>query len=60
MMEKFIRTLLIYVAIGITNTIAFVIYLQATGLHGGEIGMLPLMVIFGLLVMFHYLCKSVD
>ena len=48
-MKKFIRTLLIYIAIGTTNIIAFTLYLQSTGLPGGEIGMIPIMLIVGLL-----------
>jgi hypothetical protein len=41
---------LIYVAIGTTNIIAFTLYLQSTGLPGGEIGMVPYMLVIGLLI----------
>jgi hypothetical protein len=43
-MERIIKTIVMFIVIGILNTIVFTIYLGTTGLPGGEVGMLPLLI----------------
>ncbi|MDX1752074.1 MAG: hypothetical protein R3259_02735 [Salinimicrobium sediminis] len=46
-MSKFLKILLIYISMGILNTLIFIRYLESTGLPGGEIGMAPMGIILG-------------
>ncbi|MBX2967128.1 MAG: hypothetical protein KF845_13360 [Cyclobacteriaceae bacterium] len=43
-MEKLIKTIGLFIGIGILNTIAFTFYLSTTGLPGGEVGMAPFLI----------------
>ena len=49
-MYKSIKTLLIFLIIGILNTIIFIQYIKSTGLPGGEVGMVPFGVIIGSII----------
>jgi hypothetical protein len=44
-MDGLIKTTLIFIGIGILNTVAFTVYLSITGLPGGEVGMAPLLIV---------------
>jgi hypothetical protein len=44
-MDGLIKTILIFIGIGILNTVAFTVYLSTTGLPGGEVGMAPLLIV---------------
>ena len=44
-MDGLIKTILIFLGIGILNTVAFTVYLSTTGLPGGEVGMAPLLIV---------------
>ena len=44
-MDGVIKTTLIFIGIGILNTVAFTVYLSTTGLSGGEVGMAPLLIV---------------
>ena len=44
-MDRLIKTILIFLGIGILNTVAFTVYLSTTGLPGGEVGMAPLLIV---------------
>ena len=44
-MDGLIKTILIFLGIGILNTVAFSVYLSTTGLPGGEVGMAPLLIV---------------
>jgi hypothetical protein len=43
-MEKLIKTTVIFLGVGLLNTIIFTVYLRNTGLPGGEVGMFPLLI----------------
>ena len=43
-MEKLIKTTGIFIGVGLLNTIIFTVYLSNTGLSGGEVGMVPLLI----------------
>jgi hypothetical protein len=44
-MDGLIKNILIFIGIGILNTVAFTVYLSSTGLPGGEVGMAPLLIV---------------
>jgi len=44
-MDRLIKTIIIFLGIGILNTVAFTVYLSTTGLPGGEVGMAPLLIV---------------
>jgi hypothetical protein len=44
-MDGLIKNILIFIGIGILNTVAFTVYLSTTGLPGGEVGMAPLLIV---------------
>jgi hypothetical protein len=44
-MDGVIKTTLIFIGIGILNTVAFTVYVSTTGLPGGEVGMAPLLIV---------------
>ena len=43
-MEKLIKTTVMFIGVGLLNTIIFTVYLSNTGLPGGEVGMFPLLI----------------
>ena len=44
-MDGLIKNILIFIGIGILNTVAFTVYLSTAGLPGGEVGMAPLLIV---------------
>ena len=43
-MEKLLKTILLFIGVGLLNTLIFTVYLSNTGLPGGEVGMFPLLI----------------
>ena len=46
-MSKYLKTFIIFLLIGLLNTFIFIAYLDRTGMSGGEVGMVPVVVILG-------------
>lgn len=49
-MNDFLKILLLYLFIGVLNTMIFIRYLESTGLPGGEVGMAPMGIMLGSLI----------